>query len=120
MRMSAHSFPLATMARASRRSRAVRDETIYEKRTWTLVALKAATRPTKEEARSADIVSVLGMTIESIARAGSRRETKPCGSLFTYRQGFRVLVYERPVVDSFVRASYPYPRRLDGVRGGTH
>ena len=56
MRMSAHSFPLATMARASRRSRAVRDERIYEKRTWTLVALKAATRPTKEEARRADIV----------------------------------------------------------------
>ena len=58
MRISARSFPLATTARASRRSRAVRDETIYEKRTWTLVALKAATRPTKEEARRADIVLV--------------------------------------------------------------
>ena len=57
MRISARSFPLATMARASRRSRAVRDETFHEKkRTWTLVALKAATRPTKEEARRADIV----------------------------------------------------------------
>ena len=56
MRISARSFPLATMARPSRRSRAVRDEKIYEKRTWTLVALKAATRPTKEEARRADIV----------------------------------------------------------------
>jgi len=41
-----------------------------------LVALKAATRPTKEEARSADIVVVTecaGMTIESIARAGVDR-----------------------------------------------
>jgi len=36
----------------------------HEKRTWTLVALKAATRPTKEEARSADIVvfECAGMT----------------------------------------------------------
>ncbi len=33
--------------------------TRIETRTWTLVALKAATRPTKEEARSTDIGSVL-------------------------------------------------------------
>ena len=95
-----------------------------ETRTWTLVALKAATRPTKEEARSADIIVVsecAGMTLESIARAGSiAPRTTSCGLvlvLYTYRQGFRILVYGRPVVYSCVRASYPTPRRLDGVRG---
>ena len=35
----------------------------------------------------------------------------------THRQGFRILVYGHPVVYSCVRASYPTPRRLDGVRG---
>ena len=102
MRISARSFPLATMARASRRSRAVRDETFHEKkRTWTLVALKAATRPTKEEARSADIIVVsecAGMTIESIARAGSiASRTTSCGLvLVLYTQTLLVKALLKP------------------------
>ena len=35
------------------------EKIFYEIRTWTLVALKAATRPTKEEARRADISTVV-------------------------------------------------------------
>ncbi len=72
----AATHPSPRTARATRFAPRAREDasnasTRIETRTWTLVALKAATRPTKEEARSADIVSVLGMTIESIARAGS-------------------------------------------------
>ena len=60
----AATHPSPRTARATRFAPHAREDasnasTRIETRTWTLVALKAATRPTKEEARSADIVSVL-------------------------------------------------------------
>ena len=81
----AATHPSPRTARATRFTRARARGRIerIETRTWTLVALKAATRPTKEEARSADIIVVsecAGMTIESIARAGSiAPRTTSCG-----------------------------------------
>ena len=45
-------------------------------RTWTLVALNAATRPTKEEARSADILVI---SVRAGVRAGARSSREEAG-----------------------------------------
>ena len=53
---------------------------IASRRTWIFVALKAATRETKEDARSADIVLSVRCVCENDARDRRRHQQPPCRS----------------------------------------
>jgi len=81
-------------------------------RTWTLVALKAATRPTKEEARSADIVSSLRVLecrrdrLDRLDRLDRARGRVLCTSLL----GVRFLEYDVVSYDRRQGASMAFVR----------
>ena len=101
----AATHPSPRTARATRfppraREDASNASTRIDTRTWTLVALKAATRPTKEEARSADIVRCHRVCWND-DRVDRSIEVECFGFVWcrtrTHRRGFRVLVYERLV-----------------------
>ena len=81
-------------------------------RTWTLVALKAATRPTKEEARSADIVSSVRVLecrrdrLDRLDRLDRARGWVLCTSLL----GVRFLEYDVVSYDRRQGASMAFVR----------
>ena len=103
--------PTARRARADDDEATIRIADKYT-RTWTLVALKAATRPTKEEARSADIVSSLRVLecrrdrIDRSDRSDRSRVRVLCTSLL----GVRFLEYDVVSCDRRRGASMAFVR----------